>query len=820
MKLPVAGILPQLIDLLDRQGVAVVVAPPGAGKTTAVAPALLDCAWAKGQRILLLSPRRLAARAAAERMAALRGESVGQTIGYRTRMDSRVGPNTRIEVLTEGIFTRMIQDDPELTGVAAVLFDEVHERNLEGDLGLALALDVRGSLRPDLRIVAMSATLDGARYGALLGAEVVESQGRMFEVAQRYLGRDPRERIEDAVARAVHQALTEESGSILVFLPGAAEIERTADRLVVPADTQLHLLYGALEASAQRAAIAPAPPGQRKVVLATSIAETSLTIDGVRVVIDSGLARRARFDRATGLTQLVTERAAQSAVTQRAGRAGRTAPGVVWRLWEKAATAGLPRFDPPEMLESDLTGLTLDLACWGVADPASLQWLDAPPPGNIAQSRARLREIAAIDADARPTPHGRRLARLPLPPRLAHMLVMAAPYGLALCAAQAALLLTERGLGGRDADLDIRRQHWQRDRSPRAQAANNMARRWAALVEAVAVGPSEAARQDALGLVLALGHPDRIALARQGDQPVFLMVNGRAVVLDRDCGLARQQWLVVGDASGSADGARIVSAAAIARSTIDRFFADKIETRTRLEFDDALGAVVAEHVDTLGSIQLARRPAQSSDPEALADILLATVQRRGLIILPWGEPGMALRHRLAFTAEQGADFPDFSDAGLLTSADQWLRPQLVGKRRFDHLLPEILVQALIGLLDWPQRQWLDRIAPARLLTPAGSSHAIDYAAAGGPAVDVRVQALFGLTTHPCVGDGRVALVLRLLSPAQRPIQNTRDLPGFWRGSWAAVKSEMKGRYPRHPWPDDPAAAPPTLRTKRATASEG
>jgi ATP-dependent helicase HrpB len=815
ISLPVESVLSELIAALDAGGTAVLVAPPGAGKTTMVAPALLDRPWAAGKRILLLSPRRLAARAAAERMAELRGEAVGATIGYRTRLDSKIGRDTRIEVLTEGIFTRMVQDDPELAGVAAVLFDEVHERSLEGDLGLALALDVRGSLRPDLRLVAMSATLDGARYAALLDAPVIESAGRAYPVDLLYLGRDPRERIEDAMARAIHRALADETGSILAFLPGAGEIERTAERLALPAGVELHKLYGAIDPAAQRAAIAPARGGTRKVVLASSIAETSLTIDGVRVVIDSGLARRPRFDRATGLTQLVTERAAQSSVTQRAGRAGRTAPGVAWRLWEKAATGGLPLFDPPEILESDLTGLTLDLACWGIPHPTMLDWLDYPPEPALAEARSTLRALDAIDDDGRPTSHGRRIAALPMPPRMAHMLVRAAGHGLAGVAAEVAVLLGERGLGGNDADLETRRRHWGRDRGPRAIAARRMAVNWARLVS----DQLDVARDDAVGAAIALGYPDRVARRRDESDGAFLMANGRAVRVVGSDALARTEWLAVADASGSAEGARLVAGAALTRASVGTLLGDRISHETSVDYDIQRGAVVAETIEALGAIVLARRPLDNPDTAMLADAMCAAVARAGLQVLPWDDEAAALRARVAFVRLQGdARFPDLSDVALLAGIGHWLRPLLAGKRRLDAVAPSALTAALSGQLDWQVRQALDAVAPARLTTPAGTSHAIDYDDVAGPSVDVRVQELFGLSVHPTVAG--VPLLLRLLSPAHRSIQTTRDLPGFWRGSWSAVKAEMKGRYPRHPWPDDPATAPATTRTKRADQLRG
>ena len=806
--LPVLAVLPDLLAALRAGSNAVLVAPPGAGKTTAVAPALLDQPWVAGKRILLLSPRRLAARAAAERMASQADEPVGRTIGYRTRMDSRVSAATRIEVITEGIFTRLIQDDPELSRIAAVLFDEVHERSLDGDLGMALALDAQSALRPDLRIVAMSATLDGGRYVDLLGgAPLIEAQGRMYPVEHRYIGRDTQERIEDAMARAIRRALADEAGSILAFLPGAAEIERTFERLDPPADTEVHRLYGALDGTAQRAAIEPAPPGRRKLVLATSIAETSLTIDGVRVVIDSGLARRPRYERATGLTRLVTERVSQAAATQRAGRAGRTAPGIAIRLWSEGETRGLHPFDPPEILESDLTGLLLDLAIWGVSDPASLCWLDLPPATAVAEAKSRLQRLGAIDEAGRPTPHGKQIATLPLRPRLAHMLVAAGWRGLGTTAAGVAALLTERGLGGRDADLDTRLRNWRRARDRRSEVARTLAGRWARLA-----GGGRDDDPEAAALCLALAFPDRIAKSRGRGDGQFLMRNGRAVRVEASDPLARADWLTVGEASGTAQGARVLLGAAISWTSVESLFGTDIERRAELRFDPATTGVIAEESRWLGAILLGRSRVETPDPAAVLAALLDAVRRGGLAMLALDDAAHAFRARVAFANGQGADLPDLSESALLANLDAWLAPLLAGQRRLD-LPGELLTEALTQQLDWPQRQLLDRLAPARFATPAGTSHAIDYAADGGPVLSVRVQELFGLAAHPLAGSTPLTLIL--LSPAQRPIQMTRDLPGFWRGSWRAVQAEMKGRYPRHPWPDDPAAAPPTTRTKRA-----
>ena len=801
--LPINAVLPDLLAALRTGSNAVLVAPPGAGKTTAVAPVLLDAPWCDGQ-ILLLSPRRLAARAAAERMAELAGEPVGRTIGYATRLDTKLTSATRILVITEGIFVNRIQADPELAGVSAVLFDEVHERSLDSDFGIALALDSQSALRPDLRLVAMSATLDGARFSKLMGdAPVIESEGRSHPLALRYLGRNGEQRIEDSMAAAIRLALAEEAqGGVLAFLPGVAEIERTAERL---SDLPILKLHGSLDPAEQRAAIAPSRT--RKIVLATSIAETSLTLDGIRIVIDSGLARRPRYDRAAGMTRLVTERASQAAVTQRAGRAARQSPGVAYRLWEQAATAGLAPYDPPEILEADLSALLLDCALWGVLDPRDLRWIDPPPEAAISEARRRLSVLGAMDADGRPTGHGQAMARLPLPPRLAHMLIAAGERGWGETAAEVAVLLGERGLGGNDPDLEMRLRRWRSERAPRAEGARKLARRWANLVPRPAGEPSPgypiAVKGDAIAACVALGFPDRVAKRRGADGADWISVGGRGFRLDPLSSLARESWLAVAETQGMAAGARILSAAPIAEAALFELFGNEIETRVELRFDLATGAVQARRERKLGAITLASGPADKPDPEAVSAALAAGVRAHGLDVLPWTEAALALRARAAF-----ADV-DLSDVVLLGQLDT----MLVGKRRLADL---DLHGALQGLIGWEAMRTLDRLAPTHLETPAGSRHPIDYDSEGGPAVDVRVQALFGMTVHPTVGAHKVPLTLRLTSPAGRPIQTTKDLPGFWTGSWVAVAKEMRGRYPKHPWPDDPASAGATLRTKKAS----
>jgi ATP-dependent helicase HrpB len=802
--LPVHAVLPELLASLRDMANAVLIAPPGAGKTTAVAPALLGEPWCNGQ-ILLLSPRRLAARAAAERMAELAGEVVGGTIGYATRLDSKQSGKTRILVLTEGIFRNRIQADPELSGVSAVLFDEIHERSLDGDFGLALALDAQAALRPDLRLVAMSATLDGERFATLMAAPVIESEGRNHPLTLKHIGRRAEARIEDEMAAAIRRALADEQGDVLAFLPGVAEIERTAERLdgIVP---EIHRLHGSLDPAEQRAAIRKG--AGRKLILATSIAETSLTIDGVRVVIDSGLARRARYDRAAGVTRLVTERVSQAAAIQRAGRAARQGPGVAYRLWEEAATTGLPRFDPPEILEADLSPLVLDCAIWGVSDPATLYWLDPPPLAAIAEARKRLTALEALDKNGRPTAHGRAIAKLPLPPRLAHMLVRAGERGLGSTAAEVAVLLSERGLGGSDADLSVRLERWRREKGRRAEAARGLARRWEALLPSRS--PEEAGTVAGIAQCIALAFPDRIARRRDIGGEQWISSGGRGFRLDPIHPLARSEWLAVADIQGAASGARILSAVAIEATEIEALFADRIESSTHVSFDPETGSVRTTSGRRLGAITLSKAGNAPATPDAISAALLEGVREYGLEVMHWPQSALDLRQRARW-----AGIDSLSEDALLATLGQWLTPLLPGRRRLSDIGADAIHAALWDLIGWEGQQRLGRLAPAHFTSPAGTTHAIDYAAEAGPTVELRVQALFGLARHPTIGPDRTPLILSLTSPAGRPIQTTRNLPGFWKGSWADVAKDMRGRYPRHNWPDDPAAAVASLKTKKA-----
>lgn len=805
--LPIDAALPALADALATGTSAVLVAQPGAGKTTRVPLAILDAPWRGDGRIIVLEPRRLAARAAARQMAKLLGETVGDTVGYRVRMESKISSKTRIEVVTEGVFTRMLQDDPELTGTAAVIFDEFHERSLDADLGLALALDAR-ALRPDLRLLVMSATIDGARVAALLeGATIIDSPGRAFPVETLYAEPDPLERLEDQVSKAVLRALRQHEGSVLVFLPGQGEITRTAERLTgrLPQDTDLAPLYGQLTPAEQDAAIQPAPAGRRKVVLATSIAETSLTIEGVRIVIDAGFRRVPVYEPATGLTTLATQRVSRAAADQRRGRAGRTAPGIAIRLWNEGQTSALEAFDTPEILAADLSSLVLDLAAWGVPDPATLAFLDAPPPPAWKEAKALLARLDAIDGEGRLTPAGKALAKLPLHPRLAHMVVAGAEDGDAKTAAELAVLIGERGLGGEDTDLARRLDRFRTDRSRRADDARLMATRWAKLAGGGNDEPRDA------GHHLARAFPDRVAQPA-GPRGRFRLANGRQAQLDETHSLAGAPFLVVADVTGSATQGRIRSAAALDPADLDALFGHHITSETALTFDAASGAVRARRQRRLDALRLADEPAPVTDLEKAASLLAKAAVKRP-DALPWTKDQKALRARASFLRQTlGEEWPDVSDAAL--AADPaWLIPHILGETKLSAISADHLGQALDDLLPWAKKQEIEKLLPSHFSAPSGSHLPIDYAAENGPALEIRVQELFGLDRHPSIANGRIPLLLVLLSPAHRPIQTTRDLPGFWRGSWKDVAKDLKGRYPRHPWPEDPIAAPATSRAK-------
>ncbi len=827
--LPIDTVLPALRVALAASRSAVLVAPPGAGKTTRVPLALLDEEWLEGRKILVLEPRRLAARGAAERMAKTLGERVGDRIGLRARLVSKSGPKTRIEVVTEGVFTRMILDDPSLDGVGAVLFDEYHERSLDADTGLAFALDAQSGLREDLRILVMSATLDGARVAAMLGdAPVIESEGRAYPVDTQYLGRDPHGRLDAQMTAAIIRALRAETGSILAFLPGQGEIRRVADQLaeqVGDNNVIIAPLYGAMDMGAQDRAVSPPPQGSRKVVLATAIAETSLTIEGVRVVIDCGLARVPRFEPDAGVTRLETVKVSRAGADQRRGRAGRTEPGVCYRMWDAPQTASLKPFAEPEIRSADLAGLLLDCSEWGVTDPAMLKWLDPPPPASVAAARAELGALRAIDGAGRITANGRRIRSLPLPPRLAAMVIEAAHLGAEREASEIAALLVERGLGGNDTDLSHRLDAFRRDRSRRAEDMRQLARGWARLA---ASGSHHAQHEPAnrdetpIAELLALAYPDRIAKCR-GAPGHYILANGRGARLDVTDPLSRAAFLVVAEMQGSAAATRILLAVATSEADVSRFAGDRIAELDELSFDRDAAAVRARRVRKLDAITLSSEPIVLKDARVghddssetdVARRLAGGIAALGLDRLPWTKTQLQLRDRVLFLRAAGhGTWPDVSDAALSRDVSSWLAPLLQGKSRLADIGADTLGEALDSLLPWPLKQRLETEAPTHFDAPTGNRHAIDYEGEGAPALHIRVQELFGLKSHPSISNGRLPLTLHLLSPAHRPIQITRDLPGFWAGSWTAVKADMKGRYPRHPWPDDPAAAQPTARAK-------
>jgi ATP-dependent helicase HrpB len=851
--LPIDAVLDELAGTLADRNAAVLVAPPGAGKTTRVPLALLDAPWAKNKKIIVLEPRRIAARASAERMARTLGERVGETVGYRVRFGSKISRATRIEVVTEGIFSRQILEDPELSGVAAVLFDEFHERSLDADLGLALARDAQTGLREELRILVMSATLDGARVAKLLGdAPVVASEGRAFPVETRYLGRKADVPLERQMADAIATALRADPGSVLAFLPGAAEIRRTQNFLgerVHDASVEIVPLFGALDAAVQDRAIAPAPKGSRKVVLATSIAETSLTIEGVRIVVDSGMARVPRYEPDIGLTRLETVRASRAAVDQRRGRAGRTEPGVCYRLWDEPQTASLSAYTQPEILSADLSSLVLDLAQWGVSDPTTLAFLDSPPLPALKEARSLLRELGALDGDGWITAEGKSLRALALPPRLARMIVDSHRLGAGEQAAEIAAVLTERGLGGDSVDLDARLDQFRRDRSQRASSARSLAQRWASQVAtspsslagegrgggaATAVpvratpsaNPAERASSPVstpqgegeltTGVMLAFAFPDRVA--RNRGNGGFVLANGRGAAVDQASALARAPYIAVAELTGTAANGRILLAAPIAQGEIERHFADQIEAADEILFDRNAFALRARRRKTLHAITLSEAPLALQPSAETARVLADGLIAAGLDRLPWSKPLKQWRDRVMFLRKAEGEtpehaWPDLSDDALAAQRETWLVPALYDKASLKEFSSGDLSEALMTLLPWELRGRLERDAPTHFEAPTGTMLAIDYEAEQGPTIAVRLQELFGLTSHPSIAKGAVPLVLELLSPAHRPVQVTRDLPGFWRGSYAAVRSDLRGRYPRHPWPEDPASAMPTRRVK-------
>jgi ATP-dependent helicase HrpB len=837
LDLPVSDALPALRAALASSSSAVLRAPPGAGKTTLVPLALVHEPWLAGRRMVMLEPRRLAARAAARRMAVLLGERVGETVGYRMRMETVVGPRTRIEVVTEGVLTRMLQRDPTLDGIGLLIFDEFHERSLAADVGLSLSLYARSTLRDDLRILVMSATLDDERVARLLdphGAPVITSEGRAYPVETRYLPRRPEDRIERAVTSAIRRALAGDEGDILAFLPGAAEIRRSADALedALRADpppgaaVRVLPLFGALDAAAQDAAIDRAPAGTRKVVLATSIAETSLTIEGIRIVVDAGHARVPRWSPRTGMTRLETVRVTRASADQRRGRAGRTAPGVCYRLWAEHEQTHLLPFAAPEIMDADLAPLTLDLAAAGVADAAELPWLDPPPPAALAGARELLEQLGALDARGRLTSRGERMASLAMHPRLAHMLLEADALGLGGLACDLAALLGERDiLRGHAPDADLRLRvamlreggsvpggaEVDRDALRRARAE---ARHWRGRLRALH-GHDDV---DATGLVLAFAYPDRIAQRRAGAGAAgarYLLRGGGGAHFTEAQPLARDEYIVAAELDGRRPESRIFLAAPIALAEIELHFADQIEREASVIWDAGARAVIARERVRLGALVLREGPLRAPDPDLVRVALLEGLTRAGVAALPWSDAARALRQRVAFLRRLDPAWPDLSDDALAESlGDEWLGPRLDGVRRPEELRRLDLAAMLLERLPRDRRAALESLAPTHVAVPSGSRVPIDYSDPGAPALAVRLQEMFGLADTPRIAGGRVPLTLHLLSPAHRPVQVTRDLAGFWRGAYFDVRKDLRGRYPKHHWPDDPLAAVATSRAKR------
>jgi ATP-dependent helicase HrpB len=867
--LPIDDVLPELRVVLANHRSVVLQAPPGAGKSTVVPLALLDEAWARGKRLIMLEPRRLAARAVAQRMAQTLRESVGQTVGYRMRLDTRVSRDTRIEVVTEGVLTRMLQSDPSLEGVAALIFDEFHERSLQADLGLALAIDARENLAPDLKLVVMSATLEGERVAALLGdAPLVSAPGRMFPVETRFAGKgapllpDPaaargqQESPERQVAQVVHAALLEEPGDVLVFLPGAREIRRVQTLLLERAQAipslQILPLFGELSTGEQDAALAPSSGGMRKVVLATNIAETSLTIPGVRIVVDSGLMRRSVFDPATGMSRLETQRISRASAEQRQGRAGRVEPGVCYRVWSEGAHRSLAPFAAPEVADADLAPLALDLANWGVREASDLRWLDPPPAAMLASARDLLVRLGALDAQGRITAHGREMAQLGVHPRLAHMLLRAREIGSLPLAADFAAVLSERDLlrgaaGARDADVRTRLDVIRSNRTPpgvdrgAVERARRMARELVRRLESSAgrndrvgstdraSGTNRAGSADSAGrtsrdtsdagLLLAFAYPDRVGRRRAGTEARYTLANGRGAHFAETQSLGRQEFIVAVDLDDRERDARILLAAPLDRSDIEKHLSDRLERAETVEWSSRDQAVVARRVVRLDAIVFEEQPLPEVPAEAARSAMLAGIRELGIDALPWNRDVRDLQARMEFVRRSmpGAnDWPAVEDAALASSFDTWLAPWLDGITRRDHLARVPLADALRALLTWDQQRRLDQLAPTHLEVPTGSRIRIDYLDESAPVVSVRLQEVFGLEETPRIGGGRVPITFKLLSPAQRPVQVTRDLAGFWRGTYADVRKDMRGRYPKHYWPENPLEAEPTRGVRRRT----
>ena len=820
--LPINNIIPDLLNTLESQTTILLQAPPGAGKTTRVPLALMDAPWREDRKILMLEPRRLAARSAARYMAGQMGEKPGQTVGYRTRLDTRVTPATVIEVVTEGILTRLIQNDPALEDYAVVIFDEFHERSLQADLGLALVREARQALREDLRVIVMSATLDTAPIARLLGdVPVLSSEGRAFPVDVAYRPIPRNGRIEQQVVSVIHEALADQSGSLLVFLPGAGEIRRVERQLQSQTGNGVIVapLYGNLKSEEQDRAIAPAPEGYRKVVLATAIAESSLTIEGVRVVIDSGQQRRAVFDANSGMTRLMTGWVSKASAEQRKGRAGRIEQGVCYRLWSESAQFGLAEFTPPEIQEADLAPLVLELAQWGARSPEQLDWIDPPPAAHWQQAVALLQWLDMLGADGTITDHGKTARDMGIHPRLAHMILRGRDIGHGYLAAELAALLEERDLAGRSVGADMQeRVRILRGSGSRQGVDTARVRSIAKSVSRLAAGlerPQAMPSEDEVGRILAQAYPDRIARKRRGEAPRYQLSNGRGAALRSDDRLARYEWLVAAELDGKAREATIYLAAPVAPAVLEQDLSGHIEEYEEAIWDERRGTVVARRVRKLGRLELEETALPAPSPELVQQGLLAAVRKKGFGSLPWTPAAEQWLARVALLAERfPGEWPTVSERWLADNLETWLGPFLAGMTRWRDLDKLNLSQALASLLDYSQQQALDDLVPSRLTIPTGQSVLLDYTAENGPVLAAKLQALFGWTRTPTVAGGQVPVVIHLLSPAQRPLAVTADLASFWQNAYPEVRKDMRGRYPKHPWPEDPLTADASQGTKK------
>ena len=844
IRLPIDDILPDLCAALESSCNAVLQASPGAGKTTRVPLALLDAPWRQGGKIIMLEPRRLATRAAAQRMAQMRGEAVGETVGYHIQLDNKTGPNTLIEVVTEGILTRRLQRDPSLEGIAAVIFDEFHERNLQADLGLALCLDCQAGLREDLRILVMSATLDVTSVAALMGdAPVIASEGRAFPVETRYLGKPPSDRFKDrfcpAVVSAIKLALDEEPGSLLVFLPGEAEIRRVEKRLhetSLPPNVSVLPLYGALSQSHQDKAIAPAPEGIRKIVLATAIAETSLTIEGIRVVIDGGQSREPRFDPGSGMTRLVTRLVSLAGATQRQGRAGRLEPGICYRLWDKAGEGAYRKFRQPEILDTDLAPLALDLASWGIQDPEQLSWMTAPPKAPLDQGRDLLKLLGALDDQGRITSHGRAMANLPMHPRLAHMVVRGAKLGWGEVACKVAALLTDRDIAERDgpgplpSDLNLRLAALEGNQTSLRINRNalgrtrTLAKHWMQRIKRTLMEIDQAdafslSPDEQTGALVALAYPDRIASRRPGEASRYRQANGKGAILPTEDAMRDAPFLAISVLTGDNRDARIRLAVPISAIGIETLFKDQISDQETAVWDSQSRSVLARNQRRLQALVLSDRPAKTVPADQISSALIEGIRDVGLTCLPWTEEAIEWRQRVQCLYQNTGNGRDLSDSALRETMDDWLLPYLSGKSRLSHLKSLDMRAILKAMLDWSAQQVLDRLVPSHFTVPSGSHIRIDYSDPAVPVLPVKLQEMFGATETPCINGGQLPLTIHLLSPAGRPLQITQDLPAFWSNAYPHVKAEMKGRYPKHPWPDNPLTATATRHTKNRMAQK-